>query len=246
MIRIVIGNVGSGKTLSIVRELMLNPSQRVTYTNIETKKIPNTKLITPEMLIKKEQIGEKRDGTPTYKMELNVEFWKNLPDKHINVVIDEAHTLVNARKAMSKVNILMGDWLALIRRILGQSPAGYGELTLITQLINRVDIIAREMATNVRFVVGHFDKHCKHCGYSWKETSETPEPHHACPQCTWYNIERKNFSIEIWHFSNITNYLNFKEFGMHTYHRHYIIRDVEQYFKHYNTVQWNSLLSELY
>lgn len=233
------------KSACIVREMIKNPSQRVTYTNIETKGVKNCKLITPDMLIVKEQTGTKKDGTPVYQLKLNIEFWQSIHEP-INVVIDEAHTLVNARKSMSKVNILMTDWLALIRRVLGNSAAGYGELTLITQLDNRLDIIAREMATNVRYHLCHYVKRCGRCKNEWRETSDTPEPIFVCEQCGWQGIKKQDYKIEVWHFSSMMAYKLWREVGRQTYHRHYMVNDIEEVFKHYNTVQWSSMLSTLY
>ncbi|MDX1373497.1 MAG: zonular occludens toxin domain-containing protein, partial [Nitrososphaeraceae archaeon] len=143
MIRISLGNPGSGKTACEVREMILNRSKRHVYTNINIKKKrthPHIKLLKPEYIIQKEIkkiiSSGKNKGTSIYDYTLNTDFWKSITDP-INVVLDEAHTIVNARRSMSKINILVTDWLALIRRVLGQSASGYGELVLITQLPNR-------------------------------------------------------------------------------------------------------------
>lgn len=87
------------------------------------------------MIIKDEVVGTKKNKMtgreePVVKYKLNVDFWKEIKEP-INVVIDEAHTLYNARKAMSKVNIITTEWLALIRRVLGSRESGHGELTFI-------------------------------------------------------------------------------------------------------------------
>ena len=167
IIRISLGNVGSGKTVCEVREFLLNKGNRLTYSNIKTKKLTNVKLINPDMIIKKEIIDykTKKDGSsePVYKKTLNKDFWTKIKVP-INVVIDEAHSIVNARRSMSKTNEIITMWLALIRRVLGTTDSGEGELVFITQLPNRLDIIAREMATQVRYHVCHFMKGCKDCG----------------------------------------------------------------------------------
>ena len=150
MIVIYLGNVGSGKTACAVREIMLNKAHRKTFSNIVTRGLKNNKVIRPEMIIDKQQVDTKtkRDGTtiPVYEIKLNTQFWKDI-DEPINVVLDEAHTIINARRSMSKVNQIVTDWLALIRRVLGSADSGFGSLILISQLHNRIDIIAREMAT---------------------------------------------------------------------------------------------------
>lgn len=248
MISIRLGNPGSGKTAVAVREMMLNDNNRLTFTNIATK-IKTCRMIEPSMIVTKEKVGEKKkkDGTieAVYDTKLNVEFWKDIKEP-INVVLDEAHTIMNARRSMSKKNVIVGDWLALIRRVLGQAESGYGELVLISQLHNRIDIIAREMATNVRYHVCHYTKSCKKCGLGWSESSETPEPTWRCPGCHWHHLLKHHYHIEIWHFATMQAYIGWKEFGMQTYHSHYIIEDIEKYFNLYNTMQWENLFTEDY
>ena len=247
MIRIVLGNVGSGKTATMVRELIKNDSGRVTYSNIKTPHIKNNVEITREMLVKTEQIGMRKNGEPIIKYSFNADFWKDAIKKHgaINVVIDEAHTVLSSRTSMSKQNRIMTDFLALLRRILGSNDAGHGELTLITQLDRRLDVIAREMATQVRFNVCHFRKRCKSCGHSWTENNEVPEQQYLCTACGSAKIIKCDHVIEVWHFPNMTAYQAWREFGDKRYHRHYFVTDIEKYFKFYDTYQWESLLSEL-
>ena len=149
MIKIILGNVGSGKTALAVREMFVNKLNRKTYSNIITKNLKNVVPITPRMIIKEEIVTYKKNRKtgkeePVYKHTLNVKFWKDIKEP-INVVLDEAHSIINARRSMSKINIIVTDWIALIRRVLGQSESGYGELVLISQLANRIDVIAREM-----------------------------------------------------------------------------------------------------
>jgi len=113
--------VGSGKTISVIKDLAENKDNKfypVTFSNIKTKGLNNI-LITKDMLIKKEVTGTKRNGEETYKLTFNIEFWEEQKAKYgsFNIVIDEAHTIYNSRKAMSKQNIILGDFLALIRKI---------------------------------------------------------------------------------------------------------------------------------
>jgi len=243
MISIRLGNVGSGKTAAAVREMMLNQSKRKTYTNIRTI-IKNCELINPSMIITKEISGYSKKGEAKYDYTLNVDFWKNI-NEPINIVLDEVHTILNARRSMSKVNIILTDWMALIRRVLGQAESGYGELVLISQLHNRIDIVAREMATNVRYHICHYLKSCLRCGNTWAETSESPEPRWIC-SCGSYRIKKHNHKIEVWHFAGMDMYIKWKEWGINTYHQHYLIDDIENYFKLYDTLQWDNLFSEFY
>ncbi|MGM0495436.1 MAG: zonular occludens toxin domain-containing protein [Bacillota bacterium] len=246
MIRIVLGGVGSGKTARIVKEIVTDKTNRVYFSNIKTKKTKNNKHIDSSMIIKKEIIkgeGKKKDKE---EISLNIEYWKKINKKYgaISVVIDEAHSVLNPRRAMSKINIIMTDFLALLRRVLGSDSAGYGELVLITQLERRIDPIAREMATAVHYHICHYQKACKKCGFVWAENNEEPEPRWECLKCGSYHINKFNHIIEVFHFRNMKYYENWKEFGMRSYHRHYYIKDIEDYFGNYDTLQWENLISD--
>lgn len=248
MIRISLGNVGSGKTASEVREMMLNASRRTTYTNVKTK-IKHGRLLEPSMIIKKEQVDtiKKKSGEvqPVFDYKLNVEYWKSIKEP-INVVLDEAHSIMNSRRAMSKTNVIITDWLALIRRVLGQSESGYGELVFITQLPNRIDVIAREMAHQVRYHVCHFQKTCKKCGTTWRENSEMPESIWICPSCGDDRLRKHSHQIEVWHFSSMKEFEMWREFGQKNFYKHYLINDIEKYFPLYDTLQWDNLFGEYY
>jgi hypothetical protein len=246
MIRIFLGNVGSGKTACYVRELAINPSHRNTYCNIHTTQLQNVKKIKPDMLIKKEVIGYKKDGEEKLKLTFNKEFWQKTKkkEKAINVCLDEAHTLLDARRSQSTRNLIMGDFMAMLRRILGQTEAGYGDLTLITQLSRRIDIIAREMASQVRYHRCHYLKSCKYCGITWQEHNDEPEPFRNCISCSSPHILKHSHTIEVWHFGSMDHYEAWVEYGQKSYHWHYFVRDIEKYFKYYNTEQWEDLFSE--
>jgi len=249
MIRISLGNVGSGKTACEVRELIHNRTNRLTFSNIMTKGIKNNKVIDPTMIVGKQLVGEKKkkDGSlePIYELKLNVDFWKNI-DVPCNVVLDEAHSIINSRRSMSKVNQIVTDWIALIRRVLGASESGHGELVLITQLPNRIDVIARDMANQVRYHRYHYLKTCSKCNYTWKETNDHPEMLWVCPLCNDYRIKKHSHRIEVWHFKDMNSYNAWNEFGINTYHKHYFVNDIEKVFPCYNTLQWDNMFSELY
>lgn len=249
MIKIVLGNVGSGKTAFMVREMAMNLDNRLNYSNIQTN-LKNQINISPDMIIHKEIVDYKKnrksgDNEPVYKFNLNVDFWKKIKVP-INVVLDEAHTILNARRSMSKVNIIVSDWIALIRRVLGQTDAGFGQLTFISQLANRIDVIARDMATNIIYVICHFHKSCRNCGTTWKENSEMPEGYIICPYCNDNNIVKHTHIIECWHFPNIQSYMMWHSFGQKTFYKHYFINNIEDYFKNYNTLAWDNMFATMY
>jgi len=105
------------------------------------------------MIIKKETYLPEGARKEVTKLSLNVDFWKKAVEKYgsINVVLDEAHQLFNPRRSMSKTAIIMTDFLAMLRRVVGSNSTGAGELIVITQLERRLDIILKEMATAVHY-----------------------------------------------------------------------------------------------
>lgn len=240
------GNVGSGKTLSAVRDLYINNDHRMTYSNIETRGIKNNIIINGSMIIKKTMIGQKRNGEPIYEYKLNEDYWKEAVKKYgsINVVLDEIHTLLNARRAMSQSTKIMTNFLSLLRRILG-SHNNQGDLVMISQLERRIDIIAKEMCNHARFHVCHFVKTCKRCFYSWNENNEMPEQRYQCPKCGNIHIMIHSHRIEVWHFATVDDFIRWKYWGKKMYYRHYMILDAPKYFPVYNTLQWSNLLSEI-
>lgn len=182
MIRISLGNVGSGKTASEVRELYLRKDHITTYSNIKTS-VKGAKLLTHDMILKKEQVSTKKTKqgeTAVYDFKVNVDFWQKV-EKPLRIVLDEAHSITNARRSFSKINVVMNDWLSLIRRVVGQSESSQGEVVFITQLPNRIDSVIRDMATQIRYHLCHFHKRCLRCGSYWKENSDMPETLEQCP-----------------------------------------------------------------
>ena len=241
MIRIILGNVGSGKTASTVRWMKTRKDRTiVTNINVRGKDFKHVVKMTPEMIIAKEV-----DDKGKEKIKLNVEFWKAFVKKHkkVIVVIDEAHTFFNPRRSMSKINVIMTDFLALLRRVLGADSSG-GELVLITQLSRRLDVVAKEMSTYVQFCVHHYVTRCKKCGYQWSENNEQPIKAHDCPQCKSYRIEKIMNLIEVWDFKNIDQYERFENYGEKSHFRHYFIKDIRDIFGNYDTLQWDDLLSK--
>ncbi|GAG41892.1 unnamed protein product [marine sediment metagenome] len=122
-IRIFLGNVGSGKSACLVREMVKYGCIRKTYSNIITKKLPNTKVIDASMIIKKEKF---------------------------------------------------------------------------------------------------------------------------CPKCSGFKAKKHSFRIEVWHFKGINDYEAWKVWGNETFYKHYFVNDIELYFPHYSSLQWDNLFSEYY
>jgi len=245
LIRIFLGNVGSGKTACAVREMILYPNDYTTYSNIKIKGAKNCKLITRDMIIKTDVIGQKKNGENITKDVFNEDFWREASkEESINVVIDEAHTILNARNSMSKKTRCLLDFLAMIRRIVQNNVKGtYGSLTLISQLERRLDVVAKEMSSQVRYHICHYTKTCKKCELTWQENNEESEPLYECPRCHWGHIVKYNHQIEVWFFNSMDNFYLWKYRGSKTHYKHIMITDIEDYFKFYNTLQWEDMIS---
>jgi len=243
MIKLYLGNVGSGKTACAVREMMLNKKHIHYYTNISTtKKHPHIHKITAENLIKKE-ITYGKLGKKNVSLSFNKEFWINIP-KPISIVIDEAHIFLNPRRSMSKLSQIMLDFVSLARRF-SESSTHQGDLIFITQLGNRVDYIIREMSHHVVTHVCFFTSECMKCGLSWNENSNLAEPIELCPSCGHYRINKKNHKIVQTHYASIGHYENARDFGSKTYYRRMQVNDIQETFGKYDSLQWDDLISDM-
>lgn len=242
MIRISLGNVGSGKTASEVREIFHNPLHRKYFSNIITN-LKHCHVLKPEYIIKKIQIGTTKSGVPIYDYKLNLDFWKNQKEP-LNIVLDEAHAIVDSRRSMSKPNQIITSWQSAIRRIIGATESGYGELVYVTQLLYSIDNRVRDLATQIRYHICHFQKTCKNCGASWRENTEMPETIKFCPTCRSINLVKHNHIIEVFKFVSVANYEAWKFNGVTTFYQRYLIYDIEKYFENYDTLQWENLFEE--
>ena len=136
MISLYLGNLGSGKTISALREILMGDKSIRTYTNIRIK-ADHVTHITPDMIVKKELIGTKKSRitkieVPVYKYSFNKEFWRN-KKKPLNFVLDEAHLLMNPRRSMSNINIIMTDFISIARKLVEDPITGKGNLIFICQ-----------------------------------------------------------------------------------------------------------------
>jgi len=246
MITIVLGLVGSGKSASTIHAIVNNP-QEVVYTNMDTftNRTKHVMKIKPEHIFKKTLVSVKKNGEEVHKLEFNKEYWQDVMQTYdkISVVIDEAHTFFNPRRSMSKINIIMGDFLSMLRRIVGGVGSAKGNLILITQLGRRMDIIAREMATHVIYCVNIMEKRCPKCAYSEQQSNEQPEQNDYCPHCQRQMKLQKQYIVQF-HFQNMEKYERWHMFGDKTYYKKIVINDIESIFSCYNTIQWEDFFSD--
>ena len=142
MIIIIVGGIGSGKSLSVVKELIERSDKSLAYVNFTTKGIKNVVRLTMDMILNYE-VDKKGKRSPT---SINFDYWANLrkENKSFSIYLDEVHNIIHSRQGMSKQNILLTKWLAQIRKVFGSAEKDH--LYLITQRLGRIDVALRELA----------------------------------------------------------------------------------------------------
>jgi hypothetical protein len=136
-----IGNVGSGKTLSAVA--MMRRRQCLAFSNINASFPFITRLRIEHIITKK------KDAEGKKKYMVNWEFWREQLKEHksFDIYIDELHNIAHARTAMSSWNVCLTRWIAQIRKILGTNEKR--DIILISQRLGRIDIAFRELLHEV-------------------------------------------------------------------------------------------------
>lgn len=137
MIVLIVGGLGSGKTITAVREIIKN--NIYAYTNIVLKNYkPWHRLMYKDILVydeKKRAIG------------VNWDFWENVikERKDFSIIIDELHNIIHSRTFMKKENIYMAQFVSQVRKVLYDKPNNH--LMLISQDAHKVEIDVRELAS---------------------------------------------------------------------------------------------------
>lgn len=128
MIIAIIGNVGSGKSLSAVKKIL--ESKYPSFCNFQ---LHNNKAIR----IKRADIVENK--------KVNWKFWNEARKKYKNyhIILDEIHNIVNARRSMTINNVLMGEWMSQIRKVLGNKENT--NIIFLSQRIKKVDSAFRDL-----------------------------------------------------------------------------------------------------
>jgi hypothetical protein len=68
----------------------------------------------------------------------------------------------------------------------------------------------------------------------------------VCPKCHDWHIQKIKNNIEVIRFKNIDNFEIYRMTGQHTYYSRYLIKNIEEIFKNFDTLQWEDMLSEFY
>ena len=142
MIRILLGQPGTGKTITAVKFVV--DSKIPCFTNFAVKS-KNCIRLKWEHIITYEKNNKGENVNP----KLNWKFWREQIKKHggFHVVIDELHNLMHARRAMSKTNVLLSTWVAQIRKITGANE--HAHFIVISQELERIDVSVRDLANDI-------------------------------------------------------------------------------------------------
>ncbi len=129
------GGIGSGKTLSVVKEIVNKDIFAFTNFNLNVKNYHRLRL---SDILKFDEKGK--------PININWKYWNNINRKYKNysIFLDEIGNICSSRQSMSKRNILINKWLSQIRKVLQDNPNNH--LYFITQKLRQVDIIFRELA----------------------------------------------------------------------------------------------------
>jgi hypothetical protein len=68
----------------------------------------------------------------------------------------------------------------------------------------------------------------------------------TCPKCHDWRINKIKNNIEVIRFKNIDNFEIYRQTGQRTYYSRYLIKNIEEIFKNFDTLQWEDMLSEFY
>jgi hypothetical protein len=142
MLIAIIGNKGSGKSLTAVK--LIVDKKIFAYTNFNLKGIKEFKRLKyDDIIISK--VVENAIGKRVIKREVNWHFWRTVRDIHPNfsVFIDEIHNLIHSRRSMSSTNILMSIWVSQIRKILSDNEDNH--LYVISQEARKIDVDFRDL-----------------------------------------------------------------------------------------------------
>jgi len=138
MIIAFLGGIGSGKSASMAKRIVNSPYY--CYSNMHVNAVNHERIkISDIVKTEKEENGKKIKEIK----KVNWEFWENnLEQKgEYHIFLDEVHNILSPRQSMSKWNVLAGQWLTQIRKLLGDSEET--NLYIGSQTINSIEKILK-------------------------------------------------------------------------------------------------------
>lgn len=244
-IKLYMGYLGSGKTLSCIREMAFSPMP--TYTNVKTKNGLKTFLLNKDSIILNKVVGQKnkRDGTTedVIETEVNFDFWEKAKKKHqfgFNIVIDEAHSIIDARTSMSKQNRIAKKWASSLRKIIS-CDKGSGDVILISQLPRGIDVWAKELCNQYRWHEYVSHRQCNNCKERYVFNSSSEEPQERCPNCDYGNNTELASKLISYRFKTIEDVEAFIYYNAKTYYYAEVINNPNYFYRYYDTFQIENL-----
>lgn len=133
MIIALIGNIGEGKSVSMIKEIVTRKNFVLTNFHI---KYSHHRLRYTDFFIMDEDnriIG------------VNWQFWDDMRKKHkdFSIFLDEVPSIVHSRASMTKRNIYLSHWISQVRKILSDSPNSH--LYIVSQTPRKIDVNWREL-----------------------------------------------------------------------------------------------------
>lgn len=248
MIKIYLGNLGSGKSVYAIREMVLNKTDRKVYTNLVAYNIDNVIHIRPENVILKIPDKTKKKG---FKLDLNINFWLK-QKKPLHIVWDEIHLTANSRSSTSSSNMVISRFISMGRRVVGMDKRGYGHLIFIAQSERTVDSNIRDLANEIYYFRSIWTIECEDCGFKIITNSDKQQIE-KCLNCKSWKVLKKDIEISVFVLAQKKNlsawecYYGFRNGMKNMTSEQFIIKDIEEYFKYYDTLQmtdiWNDYIS---
>lgn len=243
-----LGKIGSGKTLMCVRDMILNRNNcNSIFSNIRVDGYSHIRMLTSDMILKDEVVDSKvlKSGEVRVKSKkvLNIDFWKEQKPP-ISVVLDEGFTMMNSRRSMSSVNIVLNMFTSMLRRVLSTQEGSTGDFVVCAQRLMQLDVNLRESANVINYCVCFWRRVCG-CGFGVQENSEMPRQLNGCPRCGATLIKRGHI-IQVLQFEGVELFQQWYYHRLPTYFHTEYVRNVSKYFNVYNTLQWENMFESEY
>lgn len=144
MIIAIVGNVGSGKSIKTVKEIV--GSKKICMVNFDVR--AENVLRLKKSHIVKEEIPQ---GKKKAELSVNWDFWNESLKKYgeYHLVLDEAHNLFSSRRSMSTWNVLSNQWLSQIRKLIGDKERT--NIYIVTQRPSKIDRDFRDLLHQIHY-----------------------------------------------------------------------------------------------
>jgi hypothetical protein len=140
MIKILLGGLGSGKSVTAAK--WISQTTDPVFTNMHIKN-DNIIRLRYDMIIKTEPV----EGSKVrFHKSVNWDFWNRAREQYKNFHIygDEWQNVASARRSMSGNNLCISQWTSQLRKICGESQRT--DFVVASQEISKIDVDTRDLA----------------------------------------------------------------------------------------------------